>query len=63
MNTYNLFATKDDKQDNIPSKEKGRLSDIISMSQDISGDWLRKVGENRVVIQEQIQNQKEKGKK
>ena len=56
-----LFSSKNNKNDDIPV-ERGNLSDIINMSQNISGDWLKKIAEKKAVIQEQIQEQKDKPK-
>lgn len=55
------FSDKDDnKPVNIPTTTGVKVTDVIKMSQDISGDWLRKEAQKKVVIQEQIQEQKTK---
>ena len=40
-----------------------RISDIIKMGQDISGDWLKTEADKKVIVQEHLQKQKGKEKK
>lgn len=59
MNNY--FHTLDDKSTKPKrSRIEGlTISEILDMSQDITGNWLNKQAEEKIIIQEQVQAQKD----
>jgi hypothetical protein len=58
MNISYLLSTKNNNDpDDITRGSK--ISDILKMSQDISGGWIKDEADRRVVIQEQIEKKKD----
>lgn len=57
------FLITNDISHNKPSKEGTKTSDIIKMSQDITGDWLTKEAEKKFSAQVHTQSDTTKTKK
>ena len=57
---YNTLA--DTNKNKYVVKDEVKTSDILKMSQDIFGDWLKREAEKKVHIQEMLENQKQGGR-
>lgn len=58
MNISYLLSAKDNNDPDDISRGS-KISDILKMSQDISGGWIKDEADRRVVIQEQIEKKKD----
>lgn len=58
---HDLINEKKDTTDKY-SRDNVKTSEIIRMSQDISGDWLQKIADKKIIAREQIIKRKDSKK-